>query len=108
MTDDSAREKFGLMIKNLRSGQGKDRGCFAEQVGISVNTLINMEHGVKNPTRRECVRVIRSLRLPKRQQDELYALLRVFSPFNRPRIKHHIDAMILIRRRGVYRSAWRR
>ena len=84
-----ARKEFGLLIKNARAERKMLRGRLAHLVGVDVQVIKRLEHGVKNPTRRELVRSVYVLKLPDKEKNEAYRLLRIFSPRRASRVKFH-------------------
>lgn len=86
----NARNYFGLLIRNHREKQhGLNRAKLAEQAGVKREVIVRLEHGVKNPTRQELVRVINTLPISKNDKRELFSYLRLFSPRKNKRNKKH-------------------
>jgi len=85
----SARRDFGLLIREEREAKKMKRGRLAHLVGVHLQVIAKMEHGVKNPERKECVKALNVLKLSSDKKNEAYRLLRRFSPRKSGRVKVH-------------------
>jgi len=97
--ESDARLEFGLLIKTARAGLKLNRFRFARLVGVKVEVIRRLEHGVVNPTRRELVRAIKVCRLSDEKKNEAYCLLRIFSSRRQKRSKFHLHCTIIQNRK---------
>ena len=85
---EQARNSLGLLLRKfrqsfpLRTGESKNqlsRLRLSSAVSVNKISIINLEHGIPNPTREVFEKVINYLRLPENDSDEAYRLLNLFS-----------------------------
>ena len=98
MNNSDAREKLGPLLRKLREKRKRNRGELAEHAGLDERVVINLEHGVVNPTRQDFNKVIKALTISQKELGEVGWLLGIIHP-TKGRKKFHLHSSILAQRR---------
>jgi len=102
--ESNARQTLGFLFRSFREkNRWMTREKLASKAGVDRQVIINLEHGVKNPSRQEFLTVMKILKLPAKETGEARRLINII--YRRRRHKFHLHISILHHRN---RSNFRR
>lgn len=91
--ESGSRKDLGLLLRSYREKLKWSRIVLAERVSVKVRVIINLEHGVKNPSRHEFLAIINILPLSSKDREKAFRMLRVIHPRRRQKVNLQLKAL---------------